>query len=43
MFQICSSLNYIKVGATSWNTTYASNWSVVYPLPEHLRSPRQLT
>ena len=26
MFQICSSLNYIKVGATSWNTTYASNW-----------------
>ena len=26
MFQRCTSLNYIKVGATSWNTSYASNW-----------------
>ena len=26
MFQNCRSLNYIKVGATSWNTTYASKW-----------------
>ena len=26
MFQNCVSLNHIKVGATSWNTSYASNW-----------------
>ena len=26
MFRTCSSLNYIKVGATSWDTTYAPTW-----------------
>ena len=26
MFRGCATLNYIKVGATSWNTNYTSNW-----------------
>lgn len=26
MFEGCTNLNYIKVGATSWNTNYTYNW-----------------
>lgn len=26
MFYGCSNLNYIKVGATTWNTSWANNW-----------------